>query len=279
MSEKPDILERIRKARNLGSTAPITWNALTDAETEIQRLRTALSEPIPMILFCPSCGVQHIDAPDERTPDWANPPHKSHLCHGCGHIWRPCDRPTEGVKEIQTSGKADSPKLIYPNLAELLEVHKRYAALEQAIREKDDELGKAQREYLLGAQSYGQRIAALEAGFRSTFTALDGLLAFMSRTVDCDVDGEPVPNGVSIEEAHTSSMRFHAAVTSAIEVCEKAESLLSAPDGKPEVCANCGHANPHDGPAGAVDDACTFPGCNCGYGSMVPDGKQSKEQA
>jgi hypothetical protein len=43
-----------------------------------------------------------------RTPEWTNPPHKSHLCHGCGCIWRPCDQPTEGVATIETSGKADN---------------------------------------------------------------------------------------------------------------------------------------------------------------------------
>ena len=86
-----------------------------------EQAKQILERPIPMILFCPSCGVKHVDAPDERTPSWTNPPHKSHLCHGCGHIWRPCDRPTEGVKEIATVGKADSPALIYPSLAERLE--------------------------------------------------------------------------------------------------------------------------------------------------------------
>ncbi len=60
--------------------------------------------PVDMVLYCPKCGTQHIDAPDERTPDWTNPPHKSHLCHGCGHIWRPSDTPTNGV-ERTTSGK------------------------------------------------------------------------------------------------------------------------------------------------------------------------------
>jgi len=40
--------------------------------------------PIDMVLFCPNCHAQHIDAPDARTPDWTNPPHRSHLCHGCG---------------------------------------------------------------------------------------------------------------------------------------------------------------------------------------------------
>lgn len=62
-------------------------------------------EPIPMILFCPNCGLQHIDAPREG---WQNPPHRSHLCAGCGHTWRPADVPTTGVAEIETSGQADT---------------------------------------------------------------------------------------------------------------------------------------------------------------------------
>jgi len=65
--------------------------------------------PIDMVLFCPRCGEQHIDAPDERTPDWTNPPHKSHLCHACGCIWRPADVPTNGVAAIRTKGKNDTP--------------------------------------------------------------------------------------------------------------------------------------------------------------------------
>lgn len=65
--------------------------------------------PIDMVLHCPACGKQHIDAPDERTPDWKNEPHRSHLCHGCGHIWRPADVPTNGVAAVRTKGKADSP--------------------------------------------------------------------------------------------------------------------------------------------------------------------------
>jgi hypothetical protein len=81
------------------------------------------ADPIPMLLFCPACGTQHIDAPesalvwtggavpepshDETT--WDNPPHRSHLCHGCGHIWRPADVPTTGVAAIKTRGSADSP--------------------------------------------------------------------------------------------------------------------------------------------------------------------------
>lgn len=64
-----------------------------------------------MVLHCPKCGLQHIDAPDDRTPDWKNEPHRSHLCHNpaCGYIWRPADVPTNGVQAVKTKGKADSP--------------------------------------------------------------------------------------------------------------------------------------------------------------------------
>ncbi|MCA8226167.1 hypothetical protein [Burkholderia vietnamiensis] len=79
--------------------------------------------PIDMLLFCPKCGVQHIDAPEEDwkrdangrmmigagyETTWSNPPHRSHLCSACGTIWRPADLPTNGVAAIQTHGKADT---------------------------------------------------------------------------------------------------------------------------------------------------------------------------
>jgi hypothetical protein len=62
-------------------------------------------KPLDMVLFCPKCGLQHVDAP---TPDWTNPPHRSHLCHECGCVWRPADVPTNGVALIQTCGVADT---------------------------------------------------------------------------------------------------------------------------------------------------------------------------
>lgn len=82
------------------------------------------SEPIDMVLHCPACGLQHVDAPEAGSgydlsgpddaetrwsnPEWTNPPHRSHLCHGCGHIWRPADVATNGVAAVKTKGKADS---------------------------------------------------------------------------------------------------------------------------------------------------------------------------
>lgn len=92
--------------------------------------------PIPMVLHCPDCGVQHVDrsepcsmgvgceesgvcyASAHGRPDecmrWDNPPHKSHKCLSCGTIWRPADVPTEGVASIQTQGKADTPRRVTP---------------------------------------------------------------------------------------------------------------------------------------------------------------------
>jgi hypothetical protein len=95
--------------------------------------------PIDMILHCPKCGVQHIDAPEPHDPfpafgpgmdreKWTNPPHRSHLCHACGFIWRPADVATNGVAKIKTVGKADSAAPVAP-------VDER-AAFEAAVKER-----------------------------------------------------------------------------------------------------------------------------------------------
>lgn len=52
------------------------------------------NEPIPMVLHCPTCHQQHVDAPG---PGWDNPPHSTHLCSGCGGLFRPSHRRTVGV--------------------------------------------------------------------------------------------------------------------------------------------------------------------------------------
>ena len=74
----------------------------------IEVLIRPVEVPIDMLLWCPACHTQHVDEPDERTAAWDNPPHRSHLCHACGAIWRPADVPTNGVRAIKTRGKADT---------------------------------------------------------------------------------------------------------------------------------------------------------------------------
>lgn len=63
--------------------------------------------PIPMVLHCPKCGEQHVDAPEPEA-GWHNPPHRSHKCHYCGTIWRPADVPTNGGQAVATRGSADT---------------------------------------------------------------------------------------------------------------------------------------------------------------------------
>lgn len=98
---------------------------LLAAATAVEQREPA---PIDMVLHCPACGMQHIDGYEynsdrqDRYPafgedpaiSWDNPPHRSHLCHGCGHIWRPADVPTNGVAVVKTRGKADSPAPAQP---------------------------------------------------------------------------------------------------------------------------------------------------------------------
>ena len=56
-------------------------------------------EPIPMMLFCPRCHEQHVDAP-EPEKGWTNPPHATHTCQHCGTLWRPSNHNTTGVFHI-----------------------------------------------------------------------------------------------------------------------------------------------------------------------------------
>lgn len=60
----------------------------------------AVEAPIDMLLFCPRCQQQHIDAP-EPEKGWTNPPHATHTCKFCGLNWRPSNDLTNGVRFIE----------------------------------------------------------------------------------------------------------------------------------------------------------------------------------
>ncbi len=55
--------------------------------------------PIPLILKCPVCQIQHVDQ-----DEWAEKPHREHLCHNCGHLWRPASVHTVGVQALPLCG-------------------------------------------------------------------------------------------------------------------------------------------------------------------------------
>lgn len=88
---------------------------------------TKAAQPIDMILFCPHCNTQHIDEPDNEKSSaqivtnergirvyarpWENPPHRTHLCRldqgGCGWMWRPSDRATNGVAHLESKHRLE----------------------------------------------------------------------------------------------------------------------------------------------------------------------------
>ena len=54
---------------------------------------TEVSQPIPMLLWCPFCGQRHIDR-----FEFATRVHHTHACQHCGGVWRPAVVPTVGVQ-------------------------------------------------------------------------------------------------------------------------------------------------------------------------------------
>lgn len=82
---------------------------IPDGTRRIGSARTGLfadePKPIDMILHCPNCHRQHVD---KAEGEWTNPPHRSHLCHFCGSVWRPADVATNGVAAIRSRGVKDN---------------------------------------------------------------------------------------------------------------------------------------------------------------------------
>ena len=138
-----DLIEAYAEARHRQGHS--SYNAQTSAA--LQAVKDALAagqaaaaqpddmgrKSIDMVLHCPKCGLQHIDKDNyeelrieaaelgvDREGDrelerwieereWPNPPHRSHLCASCKHIWRPADVCTNGVLAVKTKGQEDSP--------------------------------------------------------------------------------------------------------------------------------------------------------------------------
>lgn len=68
-------------------------NLLEEIRLQEERHLTENEKPIPVQLFCPKCGTQHVDR-----DEWAVRPHSSHACQNCGLVWKPCLRDTVGVR-------------------------------------------------------------------------------------------------------------------------------------------------------------------------------------
>jgi hypothetical protein len=115
-----DKIHRLTRGRGDDEQFTADVRYMRGLAAELMGYDTSASPSIDMVLFCPECGEQHIDAAEPHKlgcqgihacdcDSWLNPPHRSHLCKSCHHVWRPADVPTNGVATIKTRGKNDSP--------------------------------------------------------------------------------------------------------------------------------------------------------------------------
>jgi NTP pyrophosphatase (non-canonical NTP hydrolase) len=97
-------LGRIERAYEAAAAPLLAAN--TRLTGELGAVLSSHAVAVPMLLFCPRCAEQHVDAPQPEK-GWENPPHRSHLCGACGHVWRPADVATTGVQVLDTAGARD----------------------------------------------------------------------------------------------------------------------------------------------------------------------------
>lgn len=121
--------DEVRKKR---TTHKVLTDMVRDLRTQLSDANAARerAEPIPVLLYCPNCGGQHVDAPQPEK-GWTNPPHRSHECQACGWIWRVADVATVGVASIATKGQADD----YPGGRESLSSTAIIGGLRSELRE------------------------------------------------------------------------------------------------------------------------------------------------
>lgn len=104
-----DMTEANRTDRRLYEALnKIAYESFGDAEAGAQEVLNLITEearaalrgvaepdpvPIPMLLWCPSCGERHIDV-----GEFATKVHHTHACQHCGMVWRPAVVATVGVQ-------------------------------------------------------------------------------------------------------------------------------------------------------------------------------------
>lgn len=128
-------------------------------------------EPIPMVLYCPKCGTQHIDGPQPEL-GWNDEPHRTHRCRveSCAFEWRPADVPTRGVMKTETTGGTTGAPMARAKPADGLELH----GLRNKVLKAREKLAKVQE---LG----GEGVAEAAAETRSEIDEL-ALLAGLPYT-------------------------------------------------------------------------------------------------
>lgn len=182
------------------------------------------AKPIDMVLYCPNCGQQHIDAPEPGQlisdgpnagrvrAGWTNPPHRSHKCHGCGCIWRPSDVATNGVADLKTEGKADT----WPVHADEVRAH-------PALTPLDAKAAAADRERLDWLDGLN---AALNGHYGTTY----GWKLVLSPNIVRLMTGPAGPGRVADIDLHDSEARGATSCREAIDVARAAKNTIPTGD-------------------------------------------------
>lgn len=107
-NEEEEEIEREEEIRSLHEEIGDAEHSIKSANERLRELGVVVADqqPVDMLLYCPECFEQHIDKP-QPDKNWDNPPHRSHECQVCDHVWRPADVPTNGVTSIKTKGQRD----------------------------------------------------------------------------------------------------------------------------------------------------------------------------
>lgn len=202
----PEIQETAARNESLGDKIWAT-HYKSKADTIaifIDKLRRALAAqppaeptvaaPLDMVLPCPVCGLRHVDAP-EPEKGWTNPPHKSHLCHGCGTIWRPASVPTNGVATVASRGQDDTWNPAQP--AKTDETREMVAA---ALEKRAKEMGMLFKPHE-PAKSVRVKLPARRIGHRHNFrTGADDHAPDLDTWLCDDVLAALKAAGVEVEE-------------------------------------------------------------------------------
>lgn len=69
------------------------YRALQDQVVQLRGALAAADDPVPMLLWCPTCGERHVDE-----GEFATKVHHTHACQTCGMVWRPAKVATVGVQ-------------------------------------------------------------------------------------------------------------------------------------------------------------------------------------
>ena len=137
------IKDSLRHQVSMSPTVTAALELIAQLEARVQQLEA----PIEMLLFCPKCGMQHVDRAVSHLrhckigqliprkaaalpistricPEcsvWLNPPHATHICQHCSLEWRPSNHLTTGVRAIDLLEEKHFAKIqaCYPRYADL----------------------------------------------------------------------------------------------------------------------------------------------------------------